>query len=398
MNRNKFCVSTMLVLLISVILTVDNACGSGISVGSDKPVISDQSLKLEVQHSIELGLGWLKKAQQPGGYWSQAEYPALTGLVLIAFMGEPTSQMKAGFPDFISKGYEYLLSNVQPDGGIYFKELANYNTAVCVMALAVANNPAYEPVLRKARNFIVAEQSDFDKQGVPDSPFDGGVGYGGKYQHSDMSNTMFALEALYYTKFMNNDIGPSETKLKELNWAAAIKFIERCQNLPETNDQPWASDDPQNKGGFIYFPGDSKAGEMELASGKKALRSYASISYAGMLSYAYADLKKDDPRVTAVIDWLQKNYTLEENPGMGQEGLFYYYHTMAKALTAYGVDELVLANGDKVNWRKELALKLLNLQKADGMWMNENGRWWEKDPNLVTAYAVIVLDIIHRGL
>jgi squalene-hopene/tetraprenyl-beta-curcumene cyclase len=209
---------------------------------------------------------------------------------------------------------------------------------------------------------------------------------------------MFALEALYYTKFMNNDVSPSVTKLKKLNWTAAIKFIERCQNLPETNDQAWASDDPQNKGGFIYFPGDSKAGEMKLASGKTALRSYASISYAGMLSFAYADLKKDDIRVQAVMEWLQKNYTLEENPGMGQEGLFYYYHTMAKALSAYGVDELILSNGKKINWRKDLALKLLNLQKADGMWINENGRWWERDPNLVTAYAVIVLDILHRGL
>ena len=129
-----------------------------------------------------------------------------------------------------------------------------------------------------------------------------------------------------------------------------------------------------------------------------ALRSYGSISYAGLLSYIYANLKKDDPRVAAVFDWLRQNYTLEENPGMGPQGLYYYLHTMAKALSLYGVDTLELRNGAKINWRKELAMKLINLQQNDGSWSNGNGRWWERDPNLVTAYAVIALEMIYRGI
>ena len=40
----------------------------------------------------------------------------------------------------------------------------------------------------------------------------------------------------------------------------------------------------------------------------------------------------------------------------------------------------------------------LNLQRADGSWANDNGRWWERDPNLVTAYAVIALEMIYRGI
>ena len=56
------------------------------------------------------------------------------------------------------------------------------------------------------------------------------------------------------------------------------------------------SDDPENKGGMIYFPGKSMAGRAKGSeSGRTALRSYGSISYAGMLSYAYADLANDDP-------------------------------------------------------------------------------------------------------
>ena len=99
-----------------------------------------------------------------------------------------------------------------------------------------------------------------------------------------------------------------------------------------------------------------------------------------------------------MVEWLQKNYTLEENPGMGKQGLFYYYHTMAKALAAYGKHELTLSDGQTVDWRKALATKLFDLQSSEGFWVNESGRWWEKDPVLVTAYSVIALEIIHRSL
>ncbi|MDB6034646.1 MAG: cycloartenol synthase-like protein [Verrucomicrobiales bacterium] len=83
---------------------------------------------------------------------------------------------------------------------------------------------------------------------------------------------------------------------------------------------------------------------------------------------------------------------------MGPQGLFFYLHTMTKALNAYGVEELELLDGSKVNWRKEVAMRLLNLQQKDGSWQNENGRWWERDSSLVTAYAVMTLEIIYRGM
>jgi squalene-hopene/tetraprenyl-beta-curcumene cyclase len=102
--------------------------------------------------------------------------------------------------------------------------------------------------------------------------------------------------------------------------------------------------------------------------------------------------------VLAVFDWLRANYTLDENPGMGLQGLYYYLHTMTKALTAYGVSELELKDGRKLDWRREVAMRLLNLQRQDGSWFNDNARWLEKDPSLVTSYAVLSLEMIWRGL
>ena len=212
-----------------------------------------------------------------------------------------------------------------------------------------------------------------------------------------MGNTLAALEAIAHTRHLERD-QPASTA-RDLNWAAAVQFLQNCQNLPAYNQQAWASGDATNRGGFIYYPGLSMAGGTTNAeNGRVALRSYGSISYAGLLSYIYADLKNDDPRVTAVFDWLRRNYTLDENPGMGPQGLFYYFHTMTKALSASGVKELTLTDGRKIDWRRDLAMKLLNLQQRDGSWSNDNARWWEKDPALVTSYAVLSLEILQRGL
>ena len=44
------------------------------------------------------------------------------------------------------------------------------------------------------------------------------------------------------------------------------------------------------------------------------------------------------------------------------------------------------------------AFELFNLQTPDGSWMNDNGRWWEKDPVLTRCYAVLCLERMHAGL
>jgi squalene-hopene/tetraprenyl-beta-curcumene cyclase len=210
-----------------------------------------------------------------------------------------------------------------------------------------------------------------------------------------MGNTLAALEALYYSRHLVRDKAVVDGG--DLNWQAAIQFLQNCQNLPQYNKQVWVSDDTKNKGGFVYYPGQSMAGS-ETNNGRVALRSYGSISYAGLLSYIYCDLKQDDPRVAAVLKWLETNYTLEENPGMGPQGLFYYFNTMSKALSLSRLDELPLSDGQKIDWRRQLAMKLINLQKRDGSWENGNGRWWEKDPALVTSYALLTLERAYRGL
>ena len=359
--------------------------------------VRDVSFAHEVEHALSRGLTWLQANQNSNGWWSTPDQPAITALVLTAFKGDPKNRYRTAEPVWLRKGYDFILASAQPDGGIHRSNLVTYNTSIALMALLAANQPAYDPVILKARGFLIGLQRDFGEKGQMDDVFDGGIGYGSKYEHSDMGNTLAALEALYYSQRLTEDRNLADAR--DLNWAAAIQFLQNCQNLPAYNKQKWVSDDAKNKGGFVYYPGHSMAGgETNATNGRVTLRSYGSISYGGMLSYIYANLKRDDPRVVAVFDWLRANYTLEENPGMGPQGLYFYLHTMTKALTAYGVEELELKDGRKLNWRKDVAIRLLNSQRQDGSWFNDNARWWEKDSALITSYAVLSLEMIWRGL
>jgi squalene-hopene/tetraprenyl-beta-curcumene cyclase len=364
---------------------------------ADEPLPRDGknlSFRNEIRDSLNRSLVWLRAQQNAdGSFGKDTLHPALTALPLIAFQREPTGRFAK--EEFVAKGYAYLRSFTQPDGGIYSKEngLANYNTAVCLLALVGANEPKDLDTLVKARAYVVGQQAN----GMAKPETDGGIGYGSigaspKRGHPDLDNTVVALEALRATKHLIAD----KPGTKDLNWNAAIDFVARCQNLP-SNKQPWASADADNKGGFIYYPGFSNAGEVTLEGGGKALRSYGSMSYAGLLSFIYADVKSDDPRVTAAVAWLRKHYTLDENPGLEKSGYYYYLHLMAKGLTAAGITELEVG-GKKSDWRLALAERLMKLQQQDGSWLNDTARWKENNPVLVTTYCALTLEILYAQL
>ncbi len=256
------------------------------------------SLKLEIEHAIEKGLAWLEKQQSENGSWGSEDYPALTGLALTAIMGDPKADWGTKLPPHVRAGYAFLLTKVQSDGGIYGKGLASYNTSINMMALLmIPEEKDLEGVVLAAREFLVNQQGKYSGEKM--GKFNGGVGYGSRWGHSDLSNTHLALEALHYSRHLIEK--GEQTAALDLDWDAAIGFVSRCQNLPGSNPEEWASGDPKNKGGFIYFPGSSMAGEEKLADGKTALRSYGSMTYAGLLSFIYAKMDPDDPRVKATL-------------------------------------------------------------------------------------------------
>jgi len=354
---------------------------------------TEQKLQASLQASIDKGLAYLKAQQKPDGGWEgDTEPPAVTALILKAFLMEPGNDAKQ---PFMKKGFDRLLSYQKPDGGIYRDTIANYNTAIAISTLAASKNAEYDPAIAKAVAFLRKLQWNDSIDQLPDrqavkqnDPRYGGFGYGGKAR-PDGSNLQFAMDALH-----DAGVKPDDPAYK-----AAVQFASRLQNRSESNDQPWAGND----GGFVYTDADggsSPAGSYTDPDGQQRFRSYGTMTYAGLKSMMYAGLSKDDPRVKATWGWITRNWTFDQVPNLklggrktynSDTGIFYYCLTAARALTAYGEPIVVDAQGNKHDWRVELSARLITKQNADGSWTGEK-QWMESDPLIATSLALLAVE------
>ncbi len=325
----------------------------------------------------------LLRTQGEEGAWAADAGPGPTALVVRALVREPGVG-----PDHpaVRRGVEFVLRSRRQDGGIYAAEglLKSYETSVALSMFSAFSDRRYESHSADALRFLKENQWDEGDGKSIDDPWYGGAGYG-RGKRPDLSNTQIMLDALH-----DSGLPPTDPAYQK-----ALRFIERCQMLGERNDQAFARG--STAGGFIYSPangGESKAGEEEIA-GRKELRCYGSMTYAGFKSMLYAGLKPDDPRVRAAVEWIRAHWTLDYNPNMPEkqshEGLYYYYHTFARAMAALGQEKVEDRAGRPREWRRELIEKLAALQKPDGSWVNEQDRWMEGLPALTTAYALLAL-------
>ena len=345
------------------------------------PAGLDAAQRKAVLASLDKGIAYLEKQQKPNGSWSNSTYPAITALAARVFLDYPEGRYTRTSPA-VASALKFIVSVAKDNGkeGLHEKTLENYNTSICLSTLVAAKDPAYDALIANARQYLSAKMIwDETTQGVTKEDLRyGGAGYGVKdgQKRPDLSNTQWMVEAL-------SDSGLAAT---DPAYERVVVFVKRCQNVKDKDSAPIASDD----GGFYYAPSppESKAGRDE----KGSLKSYGGMTYAGFKSFLHAKMSKDDPRVRAAWNWIRSHYTVETNPGLGKPGLFYYYLTMAKALTVYGEPFVIDDKGVKHDWRADLGQKIAALQAADGSWNNENDRWEEGDPVLVTAYALSAME------
>lgn len=330
----------------------------------------------EIKALADKSYAFYKARQKENGSFEPARGgPGTTALIAAALI-------RAGYPSddpVVAKAIGYLEKNIQPDGGVYNKFLANYTTCIALITFKEANKDGkYDKVIANAAKFLKTLQTGGDQE---NAAF-GGVGYDGKGR-GDVSNTHFYVEAL-----IASGVSKDDPAIKN-----AIVFLSRCQNLPsEANKAAFAKKaSEKDQGGFVYNPSDADNAKSDKKTPEGGLRSEGGMTYAGLKSFLYAGVGKDDPRVKAALKWIAANYTLDENPGMKDSGLYYYYHTFAKAMAALGEETFTDAKGTKHAWKVELFTKLKSTQKADGSWVNSNGAFLENAPELATSFALLSL-------
>lgn len=362
-----------------------------------KPLAAAESADAaKISAAVDRGSKWLATQSDGGKFGAKGKPDAgLTAMAVGGLIAAPAPRSKE-VQAAIDGGVAWLVSLQKPDGSIHDGKNANYTTSAAVLALVRNGNPEHKAAIEKARDWIVKLQVGEEDGYSADDPYYGGIGYGSG-ERPDLSNLQFALEALSASGLPKND--PA--------FQRALKFLQRCQNRSESNDIKIPDGDKTivsgDDGGSAYLPGNSMAGSVEIEGGRKIPRSYGSMTYALLKGFVFSGLPKDDPRMKAAWDWISKNWTLDVNPGFpagndptaAYQGLYYYFHTMAKALDLYGAEAVVDAQGRSHAWRSELAGRMLGLQrKTDGSWTNENSsRWQEGNAVLATAYALLTLEL-----
>jgi squalene-hopene/tetraprenyl-beta-curcumene cyclase len=339
----------------------------------------------ELQAVVDKAYDFLKSRQKADGSFEPGQGgPGPTAIIAAALirLGKPVDD------PVVAKALAFLEKSVQKDGGVYNRFLANYTTAIAITTFKEANTGGkYDTIIANASKFLKSLQFGGS---ADDQPF-GGFGYeapGKPRSRPDTSNTHFTIEALIAAGVPKDD-----PAIKN-----ALLFLSRCQNLPgEANKLDYSKKATEDdKGGFVYNPADAANDKSDKRTPEGGLRSEGGMTYAGLKSFLYAGVGKDDPRVKAAVDWIRKHYTLEENPGQKDAGLFYYYHVFAKAMAALGEDSFADAKGTKHDWRKELFDTLKSKQAADGSWANKNGQFLENTPELATAFALLSLSYTKK--
>ena len=343
----------------------------------------------ELKAVVDKAIGFLTKSQKEAGNFATppAGEPGLTALITAALIRNGVPAENA----VVVKAMKYLESKVNKDGGVYDSGLSNYMTCLAIMAFKETNaGGKYDKIIASATKYVRSLQ--FDDGLTEKDPKYGGAGYDKPTEKGrpDLSNTQFMIEALLAAGVSKDD--PAIKK--------AIVFVSRSQNLKsEFNDQAFATKAAEDdKGGFVYNPADANNPKSENRTLEGGLRSEGGMTYAGLKSFLYAGVSKDDPRVKAAIEWAKNHYTLAGVPGHKDPkmGLFYYYHTFAKAMDALGEDTFTDAKGAKHDWRQELFDVLKKEQKPDGSWANTNGAFLETLPELATAFALLSLSYCRK--
>jgi squalene-hopene/tetraprenyl-beta-curcumene cyclase len=360
----------------------------------------------QARAAIARGLDFLRSTQHPSGAWmrsasaaptDQPDKPSPVAVAITALAVRAFAQNGASIesdPAF-ARGIQFVLDAQDDLGSFGAGSMDNYVTSAVVSGLAAVDEPTVEQQLVMARRYLEGLQWDQAEGVSPRQDWFGGAGYG-RNGRPDLSNTQMMLEAFY-----DAGLSPDDPVFQK-----ALAFLQRAQNLKAVNPNEWAADD----GGFVYTPanggesfasedaGEGRYGEIVPDGAARSLRSYGSMTYAGFKSLLYAGLSPDDLRVRAAFDWIRTHFTFDENPGLGQQGLYYYYHAMARALRVAQQDVITDEDGSARHWRTEMVDAILSRQRDEGSWINDADRWMEGDPELVTIYAILALqEAIKRG-
>ncbi|MBC7978956.1 MAG: terpene cyclase/mutase family protein [Armatimonadetes bacterium] len=183
----------------------------------------------EVEAAVKKSLQWLKGRQNPDGSWGKAHAPAMTGLVLLCYLGHCENTQSLEYGENVSKGISYLINVSLKNNGRMAADLTGngyvYEHAIATYALSEALTfsrnlqfpiPELEPAVVKAANIIIAGQAS-------------GGGWDYLYKVStrnDLSVAGWQMQALKAAKASGVKLdGLDRTISKATGWLSRVAYV-----------------------------------------------------------------------------------------------------------------------------------------------------------------------------
>jgi len=186
----------------------------------------------------------------------------------------------------------------------------------------------------------------------------------------------------------------------------ALSFIERCQNLADSDQD---RDPRYDDGGFFFTRTDPVCNKAGVAgtdrNGRLRYHSSGSTTADGLRALLRCGLAQDHPRVLAARAWLEGHFSAAFHPGTfesAREGdrdatYCYYAWSVAHAFRSLGIVE-IHSQGERVAWAEVLSQELIRRQRGDGTWTNRFTASKEDDTLVATSFAAGALAICRSLL
>ncbi len=346
----------------------------------------------KTEASIEAGLAFLARYQQPDGKWSllgfDDNFPekqgqldsdtAATGLALLAFQGAGYTHKEYKYSGQLERAVSWLVAHQADDGNLYVesddesnKSCQFYSHAIATLALAEAYGMTEDSELReplqRAVNYLVATQH----------PDDGGWRYSDPHieKHpSDTSVTGWVVMALHGARLAGVDVDPKV-------WDGIDKFLETAHS-------------PDSEALYRYCPDAVDQTDINRTAQRQVSRSDTAI---GLLMRLYTGWDKTDKRFITGARYLLGQMPSEANKEVRDT---YYWYYATQVMRHIGGDMWE-------QWNNALHPLLLQTQDNGvgplvGSWhpyYPTPDRWGEKGGRIyVTTMNLLSLEVDYRLL
>ena len=298
--------------------------------------------------SVEHGLEWLAKSQNPDGSFGKGRMSGNAGIVslcALALMGDGNVPGRGRYGAAVARALEYVLQHVSESGLVSSENMNGpmYGHGFAALFLGEIYGMSSEDArvrdaLTRAIRLIENSQND-----------EGGWRYNPVPDDADVSVTICQVMALRSAR--NAGIRIPKQVIDN-----AVRYVRECQN-PD--------------GGFRYMRTSGASGWPRTAAG------VATLFYAGVY---------DDDSIPRGLAYVRRAAT-PDGAGPAVQAYYFYGHY-------YAAQAMYLAGGDWWKaWWPRIRSELIQHQNADGSWSDP--QWGQP---LGTSMALIIMQMPKRYL